>query len=263
MTCNHTFLIKGVRVPCGKCVACRIMRTQEWATRIVQELSFWESSSFLTLTYDDENLPENGSLVKSDLQKYFKRVRRTLGERKIKYFACGEYGDRFSRPHYHAIVFGINQAEKFIVEQWRKGFVKTGTVTYNSARYVAGYIQKKLNGKMAKEEYGDRQSPFQLQSGGIGKRFVEGNEEYLINNLGFTVDGVKHKLPRYYRKLLGDKITEERLEQRMIEKANDLELQYVKAEYDWRRESEHRRLLPLQREAEIVSKIERWKPREF
>lgn len=84
---------------CGHCLACKIQRSREWSFRLSVEASYWKDASFLTLTYNDENLPPDGSLVKADLQKFFKRLRKDLAN-PIKYYACGEYGDRFKRPHY-------------------------------------------------------------------------------------------------------------------------------------------------------------------
>ena len=91
-------------VPCGHCLACRIARTREWTVRLLHESEFWEDTIFVTLTYDDEHLPSDRSLVPRDLTLFFKRLRKDLGDRKIKYYACGEYGDTFGRPHYHAII---------------------------------------------------------------------------------------------------------------------------------------------------------------
>ena len=89
---NQTVGPKWLQVPCGHCIACRIARSREWAVRILHETEFWESSCFVTLTYRDEDLPPNGSLDRYALTNYFKRLRKDLGDRKIKYYACGEYG---------------------------------------------------------------------------------------------------------------------------------------------------------------------------
>nr|WAE43395.1 MAG: replication initiator protein [Microviridae sp.] len=250
-------------MPCGRCTACRINRTREWATRITHELSYWEYSSFVTLTYNNENINKEMSLKKRDLQLFFKRLRKTLGKEKIKYYACGEYGENFGRPHYHAIIFGIQSNDKRIKDSWPAGFVRCGSVTYESARYVAGYIQKKYNGKLAEEVYGNKERPFQLQSQGLGKQWALDNETGLIENLGLTINGKKTTMPRYYRKILGDKITEERMEQERISKANDLDEQYGKAQYDWRNIVQHKLELPVQREAEINTRVERWNKRKF
>ena len=79
--------------------------------RVVHESYYWDSCIFLTLTYDDDHLPPNGSLVKSDLQKFFKRLRKNSGK-KMAYFACGEYGEQTARCHYHVILFGLDFLSK-------------------------------------------------------------------------------------------------------------------------------------------------------
>lgn len=171
---------KWVRVPCGRCSACRVQRTRVWAERIMSESFYHENNVFVTLTYDDDHVPRlpNGqlTLVKKDLQDFWKRLRRDLEYyeegRKFRYYACGEYGDQTSRPHYHAICFGLGLDDlHYFEDNWKFGFVKLGGLTYDSARYVAGYVQKKLYGKAA-SEYGDSQQPFSTMSKGIGKTFI-------------------------------------------------------------------------------------------
>lgn len=92
-------------LPCGRCIGCRLEKRRQWAIRCVHESQFHDENCFITLTYDDDNLPDSNSLVKSDIQKFFKRLRKKINK-KIKTLYCGEYGDKFGRPHYHAIIFG-------------------------------------------------------------------------------------------------------------------------------------------------------------
>lgn len=191
-------------VPCGHCLACRISRTREWTVRLLHESEFWDDTSFVTLTYDDEHLPSNGSLVPRDLTLFFKKLRRDLGDKKIKYYACGEYGDTYGRPHYHAIIFGLSPKDKKLIEEnWQKGFVKIGCVTYDSCRYVAGYVQKKLYGKASKE-YEEKGiiAPFSRMSKGLGERYVDKYWNKLYDMNIVTVRGVPMGLPRYYQKKL-------------------------------------------------------------
>lgn len=193
-----------LEVPCGHCLSCRIARSREWAVRLLHESENWEDCVFLTLTYSPENLPLNGSLVPQDLTKFFKRLRRDIPDRKIKYFACGEYGDNYQRPHYHAIVFGLSVRDyKLVDENWNFGFVKVGTVTYESCRYVAGYVQKKLYGEGASfyEENG-LVPPFSRCSKGIGSDYIEKHWNQLYFQEKVTVGGVNMGLPRYYKKKL-------------------------------------------------------------
>ena len=148
MQCTHPIRLgEGFVVPCGRCMACRVKRTEEWATRILHELSYWDCATFLTLTYDDDNVPIDGSLRKEELQLYLKRLRKRLDDRLIKYYAAGEYGDTTKRPHYHLIVFGVDPVkDKEVMDKsWSKGYIYVGTVTHDSSKYVSSYVQK-LNG---------------------------------------------------------------------------------------------------------------------
>ena len=140
-----------------------------WATRCTHEARKHEENSFITLTYEDSQLPHDGSLVKKHLQDFMKALRH-YAKRKhnidgIKFFACGEYGEEFKRPHYHACIFGLDWQDKKIHSAkddynvyrsdildgiWRKGFTTTGDVTFDSAGYCARYALKKINGDAEK-----------------------------------------------------------------------------------------------------------------
>lgn len=205
----------GLDVPCGQCLQCRIARRREWVLRLWHENSYHESSAFLTLTYDDNNIPENASLRRRDIQLFHKRLRRSLDGRKIRYFTVGEYGDLSSRPHYHGIYFGLslNQDDKErVMDSWpfcdwsipiirNKSF---GVVEPDSIRYVAQYIDKKFTGDLAEEEYQNkgREPVFKFSSQGIGEQFALDNEKQIIENKYITMNGVKYSVPRYYFKKL-------------------------------------------------------------
>lgn len=105
---THLSDIEPIKLPCGKCIGCRLERSRKWAMRCVYEASLHAENSFLTLTYSPEFLPEGGTLVKRDLQLFMKRLRKTFPGKRIRYFACGEYGENFARPHYHVILFGFS-----------------------------------------------------------------------------------------------------------------------------------------------------------
>lgn len=205
-----------LKVPCGKCMGCRIARRREWMVRIMHELdSFKQKGVFITLTYNEENLPFNGSLDRIALQKFWKRLRKYYYPKKIKYYACGEYGGE-GRPHYHAVVFGLDMFEMEVEKRykvynshvleklWKFGFNSVGTVTTDSASYVAGYIEKKLFGEMAVTEYIEKGiiPPFSVMSKGIGQEFALSNAEQIREQLSITIKGKNVGLPKYYRKLL-------------------------------------------------------------
>jgi hypothetical protein len=202
---------KYMLVPCGKCVNCKLNYAKMWSIRIMHELKDWSSACFLTLTYDDEHLPKDGSLDKEDLQKFFKRLRFNLGGRKIKYFACGEYGENYGRPHYHCIIFGVEPIfDKDVVEKsWDFGFIQCGTVSVSSANYVARYTVK---GGLTDEECYKRgiQPQFLVMSRrpGIGSNLANCKEyQTWISNNGFCVDkGLKYPIPRYYKSKLAPEL---------------------------------------------------------
>lgn len=184
---------------------------------MLHELDSHKDNVFVTLTYDDCHLPENGSLRKDHLQKFFKRLRRDLPvDYKIKYFACGEYGDKTDRPHYHSIIFGLGLWEfdkNLIIQNWpycdwsnkaikRNSF---GLAEADSIRYVAQYIDKKFTGDLAIEQYDNRnrEPVFKLASNGIGKEYCLRNSEQIIRQQEIKMFGVSHRVPRYYLQQLG------------------------------------------------------------
>lgn len=229
MQCNHPTIIRAVlkdgtvkqmAVPCGKCAACRIAKKREWTIRLLHEGICWNEKCFVTLTYRPSDLPDDEGLHKRDLQLFFKRLRKRLNGRFLRYFACGEYGDRFNRPHYHAIIYGVSVKDRDEIElAWPYGFVEVENVSLYRYQYVTGYVQKKLSGDYAKKEYGDRQPPFQLQSKGLGLEFFEDNKDEILSDLSCeTWTGDKFALPRYYRKKAGDELSTEVLYRLSLDK---------------------------------------------
>lgn len=163
---KHGYRDMPVQVPCGQCRGCRLERSRQWAMRCYHESTLYPENSFITLTYNDDNLPAGGTLVKSHYQKFMKRLRKHNPGVKIRYFQCGEYGDKNRRPHYHACLFNFDFKDKIpwkeengttlyisaeLTQLWPYGFSTIGEVTFDSAAYVARYIMKKLNGKKAED----------------------------------------------------------------------------------------------------------------
>jgi hypothetical protein len=168
-----------LKVPCGQCIGCRMDRSLMWATRCMHESKAYDVNSFVTLTYSDEHLPKDMSLSVRESQLFFKRLRKAISPRRIKYFLCGEYSPprpRYLRwdvdpdtapeglrPHYHAAVFNLEIPDRelwsvrdgirlyssdFLSDLWRKGFCTVGDLTFESAAYVARYNLKKINGPL-------------------------------------------------------------------------------------------------------------------
>lgn len=158
----------SLQLPCGQCIGCRLERSRQWAMRCVHEASLHDENCFLTLTYDDEHVPTDGSLNKSHFQLFMKRLRSRFSECRIRYYHCGEYGGLYRRPHYHALLFGFDFADKQLFKVvaenrlyvsatlgacWKLGFSSIGAVTFESAAYVARYVMKKVTGDAAVEHY--------------------------------------------------------------------------------------------------------------
>lgn len=207
-----------IDLPCGQCIACRLARSRDWATRCVHEAKLHEESSFLTLTYDDAHLPANGSLVPEHLTNFFKRLRKHYDGRKIRYFACGEYGDKSQRPHYHCILFGCSFPNRKPVSTgkfplynddslsriWGFGHAVIGDVTFESAAYCARYVCKKITGSGAADHYGARVPEFSRASNrpGIGADyFHKYYEDIATYGRVYSRGGHFTKPPRYYDKL--------------------------------------------------------------
>lgn len=167
-----------IKIQCGQCIGCRIAKTRAWAIRCVHEASLWDDNCFLTLTYDEQHLPEKSTLVKKHHQQFLRDLRKKFcgtkrdknGRRPIRYFMCGEYGDKNLRPHYHIALFNFDFPDKVIHEKaskggfkiyqskildalWKKGMCVIGDITLESAAYIAAYCQKKVLGKYSQIHY--------------------------------------------------------------------------------------------------------------
>lgn len=205
------------RVPCGKCVQCLKRRQNGWAFRLKQESKISESAIFLTLTYDDENIPITPmglhTLRKSDFQKFMKRLRKTIKNSNIKYYACGEYGTQTQRPHYHAIMFNLprlwTQDTAKLYETWGQGHLYFGEANIQTMHYVIGYMQKPaISNEIIDYRTGeiittDRQKEFSLMSKRMGIGYLTPqmqryHQQKLISYVTLQ-GGEKTSLPRYFR----------------------------------------------------------------
>ncbi len=183
-----------LQLPCGQCRGCRLEKSRVWGARIAQEAAYLEEtynvySSFVTLTYDEKNLPMHGSLVKDQLSGFFKRLRSRISPRKIRYYASGEYGEQcqrheikdcphcgpIQRPHYHGIILGYDFPDRYYIgeregqpiyesnqlsELWPFGYHEIGSCSFQSAAYVARYVMKKQTGKKVDEGHYTRYDPW-------------------------------------------------------------------------------------------------------
>lgn len=216
----------SLSLPCGRCVGCLSARASEWARRCTHEAGFYEDNLFVTLTYSDEFLPRHGGLVPEHFQLFLKRLRKAAIYRAairsdgsgVRFFGCGEYGERSGRPHYHALLFNLAFADRHrvgkdlyssdtLADLWKYGDAKFGDVTGASAGYVAKYNVKAFGKNYVNEDGEVLQKPFLRMSRrpGIGARWLERYSEDLRN--GFCLSGgTEGRVPRaYMRRLAKDK----------------------------------------------------------
>ena len=201
-------------VPCGKCWACQERKKDEWAVRVQWEVEHSATSAyFITLTYRDENLPfledaygKIPIVCKRDCQLFMKRLRKR-NKQKIKYFLVSEYGPHTYRPHYHAIIIGLDKPE-YIEASWQLGNVLVSEVNQNRINYCCRYCIgiPDLPGYI---KYRKEAHVFQLQSKGLGEGFItpEIVEYYTDDHTRNYVmqNGFKKALPRYWERKIIEK----------------------------------------------------------
>lgn len=217
-----------LKLPCGKCPECCKDYYTQWATRGSRELAQWDSSLFITLTYDEEHLPDDRSLNKKHVQDFIKRVKKALGstrENPIRQTYCGEYGSTTLRPHYHVILYNVffPDGKPFrtsdsghqvftsdtLSRLWGNGYVEFGYATPATIAYLYKYILKKKTRK-------EKQKPFIIEHDGItydvAHEFIESSrnpgigawmrDSDSIKKGYLSVNGVRKKLPKYYMEWL-------------------------------------------------------------
>jgi hypothetical protein len=276
-----------IQLPCGKCLGCKYDHAKQWAVRCVHEAQLHESNSFISLTFNDESLykrrhdcrkcdyfkrkqirveqenltlPEDkhktanychtASLCHKDFTNFMKRLRKAVSPHKIRYFHCGEYGERLQRPHHHACIFGYGFPDKklwqvrdgvplyrskMLKEIWTYGYSSVGEVTWQSAAYVARYTLKKVTGKEAdghyygldKEtgEYEKIEAEYITMSRrpGIAHHWFEKFPGDIYPKDGVTIGGKMFKTPRYYDRIYELTEPEEfkKIKRKRLKKARD------------------------------------------
>lgn len=261
------------RVPCGRCKACRLKKSREWANRCALEAEGYEFNYFLTLTYDDKHVPKGydidvdtgevshvNVLVKKDFQNFMKRLRerfkRLYGHDGIRFFGCGEYGNKNERPHFHVILFncpfshlkqlkmgssGLYFTDEDIAAIWNKGFHTISPMSWANCAYTARYVMKKQVGKsrvrhlealdsFSVDDLYPWQEEFILSSRrpGIGGRYFDEHTEDIFDTFSVTVKrnngAVSVGLPLYYRRKIKD---DERYKE-FVQKQSPIQIARVK-----------------------------------
>lgn len=217
--------VRSIRLPCGRCMACRLQRSQAWAIRCMHEAQLHPVNSFVTLTYRPADLPSMLRFNYHHFRLFIRRTRRTLGP--TRFFMCGEFGND-GRPHFHAILFGVGFADrvrwkqsgdgyvyrsKMLESLWPYGFSTVGDVTVESAQYVARYIFKKElgTGKSRREildpttgEILERDHEFCRCSlrPGIASDWLRLYWPDVVDGEVTMLGGVKLPLPTFYKRRL-------------------------------------------------------------
>jgi hypothetical protein len=217
------FDAEPIKLPCGQCIGCRLERSRQWAIRCMHEAQLHEDNCFITLTFSPEALALRDnpmSVDVRDFQLFMKRLRKKYGQG-IRFYHCGEYGEKNGRPHYHACIFGFDFEDKqlwkvanghrlyisdSLQELWPFGFSTIGDVTFESAAYVARYIMKKINGDLAEEHYVDAETGEILnpeyttmsRRPGIGRGWYDKYANDVYPHDYVIVNGVKCRPPKYY-----------------------------------------------------------------
>ncbi len=239
---------KKLMIPCGKCAYCMMQYSNQWAHRCSLEAKQYKENYFITLTYDNENLPrqkkindhtgeieEYNSLNKEHLKKFIKGIRnyyyRKYKHTGIKFLACGEYGEKGGRPHYHLIMFNLPMEDlkpKFINKKgeqywtsetieniWKKGLTIATEYSWNTGEYIARYLSKRADTNWDANYYKDRRlvKEYITMSNGIGKKYLEENKEEILDNDKVMINQkgtiIYPKTFKYFLRLLEEKYGEE------------------------------------------------------
>lgn len=245
------------KLPCGRCTGCKLEHSRQWGTRCMHEASLHPENSFLNLTFDREHLPVDYSVHPRHMQLFFKKLRKLIYPKKVRFFLGAEYGDLNQRPHYHVILFNHDFNDKIFYERtdrgdilytsktltnlWGQGFCTLGAVTFASACYTARYAVKKITGLRASEHYLREhpdhhficrvRSEFSLMSrgdnsgdpiwgGGIGSGWIAKYKDDTYKDDSVIVNEHPTKPPRFYDQKLSEEELHQTQQQRRL-KAED------------------------------------------
>lgn len=195
---GYYYLTKFMRIPCGKCLSCRMDKAQEWATRLSLESLYFKNAYFITLTYNDSFVGDY-CLKKRDAQKFLMRLQKAHPH--SKYFLCGEYGTKTLRPHYHLIFFTDDDlvlGDKLGANRWlspeisrlwsiydrkKRVSIELGLIEVSMANPACmGYVAQYCQDKQSKDDPLGRPPKFRLMSRGLGFRSCEEQYDIFVND---------------------------------------------------------------------------------
>lgn len=216
-----------VTVPCGHCLGCRTDQARSWAIRLVHEGQVLSPAWFVTMTYSPEKVPEYGTLDPTDPTLFLKRLRGAHEGQRISYYLAGEYGERTARPHYHAVLYGPRFLDRELFTHrsgapvykseslevlWSHGLCELTGLTYAAARYVAGYVRKKVRQRDDPDHYTrvdpstgelvqiEKEYGRMSRRPAIGLRWIERFWTDVYPRDFVVMDGTPLKPPRFYDK---------------------------------------------------------------
>lgn len=215
---------QAISVPCGRCIGCRLEKARQWAVRCMHESAMHRHNCFVTLTYNNSSIDGiNQSLRPRDFVLFMKQLRWKYGPG-IRFFQCGEYGDKLLRPHHHAILFNHDFPDRKLLpgtdmgrsplyssaqlsELWPHGFSSIGNVTFQSAGYIARYALKKVNNERAAAHYQGKVPEYLTMSRrpGIGAGWIDRFKTDIYPSDELIVNGKITKPPRYYDERISKK----------------------------------------------------------
>ena len=222
-----------ITVTCGQCIGCKLERSRVWAMRCVHEASLYKHNSSITLTYDPAYLPHRNQLTHKHFQDFMKRMRKENNQI-IRYYMGGEYGELNKRPHYHAIIFNKDWADRKYFKTtgsgekvytsaelerlWPWGYSGTGDATFEMAAYIARYCLAKRTGKEAEAHYlrEDENGIYQQvpeynkmsNRPGIGADWIKFFQQDVYTDDYVIIRGKESRTPKYYDKIF-NRINEE------------------------------------------------------
>lgn len=232
-----------LQLPCGTCIGCRLAYSREWADRCYLESKMHKHNYWITLTYDDlhmktiESIDKKtgevirvGTLVRKDLQNFLKRLRETwkrkFSHENILFYGCGEYGEKYHRPHYHVSLFNLpipdieiwywengqfTYKSELIEKLWGMGRVTINENSWATSAYTARYMLKKAKGKEAVKEFKETglAPEFTAMSlkPAIGKSYYDAHKKDIYGNDTILIlkkmgQPMHRKPPRYFDKLM-------------------------------------------------------------
>lgn len=266
----------GKLVPCGYCPACKYNQRVGWTFRISEHARHSKEAWFITLTYDQENIPlldyETGELVRgmdknrsdmcesldaSDLRRFLTSVKKAqvraykevmentlspsevVQKPELKYFAVSEYGGKLGRPHYHIIIFNLWSdlaREDRLLKIWKKGKVETEALNPALIHYATGYLFEK--NKYLK---GRQQKPKMWVSKGLGEQYVKRNKKFHKDNLNPWIwfNGYKIAMPQYYKEKIFTLEEIETINAKLMEHHSESDKIEITNHYTDRKQSEY------------------------